>query len=662
VNVGWFDTRTVRRKFDVLIGVAALGVIGCAAAGFYGSSDLAATALAVQAWDFERLTIWARIDEKMLMCRRHEKDFQLRSLPNPDYYRTKKSSFLDSHVTRVAELKAAVTEAQQLYAKHEQSALVDFDEIQREIVSYDRAFHAHLDRCQKRGIFGCEVGAVGECRACETEIEAALAGKPDLLFAVGLCRRDEKEYYLTKDQKTAERFRREVAAFRTQAQGNVALGSLLERYEKSFDAVVALDAEIGLKEDLGLEGELRTAIHKLEPLIAKEIKAVDESRAATLSRIYDGRRRVSIIIGAIAGPAFLLVVFLCRSIAGRVSSGIESLRERVRRMASGELAVAFLPLAPGSEDDVERLEHDLGELASVLRTFIAASQAVSATLDNGIREVARALDELAQGYTEQSSAVTETVATLDQLRASSVAGSDRAKDVLEQARQTTDVADKGGNAVDAVIGGMGRIKTQTSAIATSVLDLSERAARIGEIVETVSGIADQSKLLALNASIEAAKAGEYGHGFAVVAEEVRALAERSQAATREIASILREIQKATNKAVLATEDGSKSVEQGLTLVATSKESIETLSATIGMNAKSVEQIAFSVNQQAAGVTQINQAMSGILSAVQQGTAESTRIKQAMVEVERRTTELASVVSRFRGAKNGERDAPAEARR
>jgi methyl-accepting chemotaxis protein len=215
-----------------------------------------------------------------------------------------------------------------------------------------------------------------------------------------------------------------------------------------------------------------------------------------------------------------------------------------------------------------------------------------------------------------------------------------------------DIARKGSSAVDAVTEGMKAIRAQVSQIATSVLELSDRAQRIGESVDSVNGIADQSKLLALNASIEAAKAGEYGHGFAVVAEEVRALAERSQAATREISSILKEIQKATNAAVMTTEDGSKSVARGLDLVETSRSTIQTLSATIDTSSKAVEQITYSVGQQTAGVTQINEAMNGILSAVQQGNVESSRIKETMADVASKVGELGQVVYSFNGGNGG----------
>src|SRR5206468_3025768 len=161
-------------------------------------------------------------------------------------------------------------------------------------------------------------------------------------------------------------------------------------------------------------------------------------------------------------------------------------------------------------------------------------------------EVQRALSELTAGYQQQSTAVSQTVTTLDELRSSAVSGNDRAREVLEQAKQVNDIARKGSVAVDAVTEGMRTIRTQVEGIATSV----------------------------------------------------------------------KEIQKATNAAVMATEDGSKSVALGLTLVETSRSTIQTLGSTIESSSKAVEQITYSVSQQTAGVTQINEAMNGILSAVQ----------------------------------------------
>jgi methyl-accepting chemotaxis protein len=489
---------------------------------------------------------------------------------------------------------------------------------------------------------------MGECRHIDLELEHLVEGKSDLLVALAQCRSAERGYYLRHDVKARDAFLDELARVRPLLQPVAGAAAALDRYTQTFNAIIALDAQAGWTENDGYQGAARDAIHAFEGVVRPEMERVFKERVTTAERIRETRQHLMIFLGSMSFGLLAGVFFLGQTIAGGIRASVESLRGRVSELRTGNLDVAF-PTVPGSEDDLDLLCSDMGQLSGVLRSFVTASQVTSKTIDSSINDVQRALTELASGYQQQSSAVSQTVTTLDELRSSAVSGNDRAREVLEQAKQVTAIAQKGSTAVGDVTDGMRTIRSQVEQIATSVLDLSERAQRIGEIVDSVNAIADQSKLLALNASIEAAKAGEYGHGFAVVAEEVRALAERSQSATREIATILKEIQKATSASVMATEDGSKSVAKGLELVNTSRDTIRTLSDTIESSSKAVEQITYSVTQQTAGVTQINEAMNGILSAVQQGTAESSRIKETMVEVAGRVAELQQVVGKFRGA-------------
>jgi methyl-accepting chemotaxis protein len=159
--------------------------------------------------------------------------------------------------------------------------------------------------------------------------------------------------------------------------------------------------------------------------------------------------------------------------------------------------------------------------------------------------------------------------------------------------------------------------------------LSERTQQIGEIIETVNAIADQSKLLALNASIEAARAGEEGKGFAVVAMEVRQLAEQSRAATRRVSDILGEIQQATNTAVMVTEEGSKGAATGMELVNRAGMAIRDLANTIEESAQAAVQIAASTHQQSNGMNQLGAAMFQIKQANSQTAAAMEQTEQSI---------------------------------
>jgi methyl-accepting chemotaxis protein len=634
----------VRSKFNLLLGIVAAGLLGCAGIGLFATADLADTALV----EVDRLGLWARVQESTLAARRSEKDYMLRSLHTPAYYTTGRSAYVDAHAAALKELRALLREVEQRYLQRGDEKLVDFDGLRESIEAYERAFQDVVERSLARGF--TDTGLRGDMLRAGTELERLAASDLAVSSVVLGIRRSEDDYLLHPEDKDIQSLRAGVEALRATPVGRAADGAAaIERYVRAFDAVLRLDEELGRTEDQGIEGRMRAAIHKIEPVIDAEIERVHQDRTHTSQTIVATRQQL-MALNAGSCLAILAVVFLLgRSIARGLGSAIESLRRRVAELRAGNLEVKFDPIAVGSQDDVDLLDDDVSQLAGVLRAFVAASQNASRTIEGGFKDVQRALAELASGYAQQSTAVSQTVTTLDELRASAVSGNDRAKEVVDQAKHVSETARKGSDAVDAVTAGMGTIRAQVEQIATSVLHLSDRADQIGEIVSSVNGIADQSKLLALNAAIEAAKAGEYGHGFAVVAEEVRALAERSQAATREISTILKEIQKATNHAVMATEDGSKSVARGLELVDTSRTTIQTLSSTIESSSRAVEQITYSVGQQTAGVTQINDAMNGILAAVQQGNAESQRIKETMGDAAQRLVELREVVGRFRGA-------------
>jgi methyl-accepting chemotaxis protein len=190
------------------------------------------------------------------------------------------------------------------------------------------------------------------------------------------------------------------------------------------------------------------------------------------------------------------------------------------------------------------------------------------------------------------------------------------------------------------------IQERVEDIAQTILMLSERTQQIGEIIDTVNAIADQSKLLALNASIEAARAGEEGKGFAVVALEVRQLAEQSREATAHVSTILSEIQQATNTAVMVTEEGSKGAEAGMHLVDKAGEAIRELAGTIEESVQAAVQIAASTHQQTNGMDQLAAAMSQIKQASAQTAVSMKQTEQNVRNLNEMARLMDATVARY----------------
>jgi methyl-accepting chemotaxis protein len=311
----------------------------------------------------------------------------------------------------------------------------------------------------------------------------------------------------------------------------------------------------------------------------------------------------------------------------------ESLRTAVRdysafaaSVAGGDLTARLSKNGSGQElealaESLNGMVERLGELSGQVRE---GAQSISAST----AEILASLSQHTSSAAEQSAAVTQTTTTVEEARAAAEQTAEKAREVADQARASVEVSDQGLEAVEAIGGGMEDIRDKVQSIAQGILSLSEQTQQIGEITTTVNNLADQSNMLALNASIEAAKAGEHGKGFAVVAAEVRNLAEQSKKATEQVRTILEDIQQAANAAVLATEEGSRVVESGGELGKRASEVISALSETIRQAAQAAEQIAASAHQQSAGADQIAQAMKDINQANTQSLAGAQQSRDA----------------------------------
>ena len=240
-------------------------------------------------------------------------------------------------------------------------------------------------------------------------------------------------------------------------------------------------------------------------------------------------------------------------------------------------------------------------------------------------EILAATTQVATGTAETATAIAETSATVEEVQQASKLSSQKAKNVADSAQRVVQTFQTGQKAVEDTISGMNKIREQMDSIALTIVRLSEQSQSIGGIIASVTDIADQSNLLAVNAAIEAAKAGEQGKGFAVVAQEIKNLAGQSKQATLQVRNILNDIQKVTGAAVMATEQGSKAVEAGLKQSLQAGEAIRILAESSNEAVLAATQIVASSQQQVVGMDQIGVAMHNINQA---GTETAVSMFQA----------------------------------
>lgn len=316
----------------------------------------------------------------------------------------------------------------------------------------------------------------------------------------------------------------------------------------------------------------------------------------------------------------------------------------------GDLAKSFQMMVEGLRNltkqaliTAERVSSSSQQLSSLSEELNATTQEVSST----VQQIAKGAETTARRVEETSKVMEQMNASVNQV----ATGAQQAASNSIQANQT---ARRGREAANEAVTKINKIYQTVTDSAEAVKKLGTRSEQISEIVNVITGIADQTNLLALNAAIEAARAGEAGRGFAVVADEVRKLAEGSAKAAEQISSLIKQIQKETQEAVHAMEAGSKEVTEGRDVVQKAGEALGEIVKAVENTASMVEQISAATEQMAAGTKQVVKSVDDIAStaeeaasATEEASASTEEMTASMEEMTASAQELAQMAIELR---------------
>jgi methyl-accepting chemotaxis protein len=398
---------------------------------------------------------------------------------------------------------------------------------------------------------------------------------------------------------------------------------------------------------------LKTATAALDEIVVEDVaaftRAVDQLAKGDLTGKIASRRQQLPVRGkdeiAALGTTYNRLALALEDMGTQYTAAIGGLRSLVSSVATASTSLAAASdeasaAAKESTSAVSQITQAV-DIVSLGATDQAEKIADTAT---AIEELSRTADQIAAVASHQAESIAVTTTALAKLDAGIAELSSQGSVLTTSAREATSEAATGDAAVTETAGTITQLQAVTSTAAGAMVSLEQRSAQVEEIVETIEDIADQTNLLALNAAIEAARAGEHGRGFAVVADEVRKLAERSSLATREISKILGAVKKETVAAAEAMRTSSHSMDAGIAVSERASRSLESVRIAIATTSGVAESLANQALEMRNASTRVTDSMDSASAAIDENTAAATEMRSTTEHVTRAMLPIAATAA------------------
>lgn len=373
--------------------------------------------------------------------------------------------------------------------------------------------------------------------------------------------------------------------------------------------------------------------------------ARDNEKLASLQRTARTTDLILLMvtIGCVALMGFLFSKYL--------ANFVQTLDERMRLIAAGDLRGEALPADSG--DEIAIVFGSLNTMQANLKQTITSVTEGAERVAAASEEISASASEIAQSSEMQKDHTAQVATAMQEMSVTVTQVGDASSRASENARSAGQLAQTGGKIVSDTVNMIRSVADSTRDTAEKIANLGRSGDRIGVIIGVIDDIADQTNLLALNAAIEAARAGEQGRGFAVVADEVRKLAERTASATKEVAAMIETIQQETKSAVEAMKAGTDKVDAGVGAANQASDALKKIiESSVGMQ-DMVTHIATAAVEQTSAARDVNQSMDEIAKMVQSSAVSARESARACQDLSNLGLDLQNIVSKFKTG--GERD-------
>jgi len=384
-------------------------------------------------------------------------------------------------------------------------------------------------------------------------------------------------------------------------------------------------------------GQLTTEAKKL----LKEVEAIAQ-RSQEISKTT--ARKTKLLVSAAAGVILAIISFVLINLYRSINSPINELTAIAKGFSKGDLSNF---INDSRKDEFGILGSHFNVATGKLNDMMNNVKRVTETISLNSEKLNDSSAQIANNAQEQSSQTTQAATAMEELSSSFLDVAHNTTEAAKSSREATELANQGGNVVTEAIEGMNKIASSVNESAQTIEELGTRSVQIGDIIKVINDIASQTNLLALNAAIEAARAGEQGRGFAVVADEVRKLAERTATATNEISEMIQGFQEDIQKAVASMQTGTIEVESGVELSNHAGESLHKIVESARSVTDMVEQIASAVEEQSSTGEVVASNVESVAGLTHQTAENSEESSQSTQELNNLVIELKSLVSEFR---------------